>query len=158
MRESIRTVEEYKMMSGEKEKFDPIKEIGSLRESLSRVVEQGMKTISGAFPAVDAYETASAIVIRTAPILGLDPNSIEISVENGVLTLRGSAAPDPDIPVDAKMIIHERRSGEFKREIKLPYAVKAEAAQAKLKQNMLTITLPRLQDSEPKIIGVTPAE
>lgn len=145
-------------MSNEKEKFDPMKEIGTLRDSLSRAVEQGMKNISGAYPAADVYETEDAVIVRTVPIAGLDAASIEVSMENGVLTLRGTAAVDSDLPEGAKLLIQERRNGEFKREIKIPRLVKAEAAQARLKQGALTITLPKIKDSEPQIIGVTPAD
>jgi len=145
-------------MSHDKDKFDPMKEINTLRDSLSRAVEQGMKNIGGAYPAVDVYETDDVVIVRTVPIVGLDAASIEVSMENGILTLRGTAAADSDLPDGAKLLIQERRSGEFKRDIKIPRTVKAEAAQAKLKQGALTITLPKIKDSEPQIIGVTPAE
>jgi HSP20 family protein len=142
------------------EKFDPMKEFASIRDSLGKAVEQGMKNLrAGVYPAVDVYETDSAVVLRTAAMAGLDAASIEVSMENGVLLLKGVTHADEDIPEDTVYVLRERRFGEFTREVRIPRAVKPEAAQAKLtKGGVLTITLPKVADSSARVIDVTPAE
>ena len=141
-------------------KFDPMKEFANIRDSLGKAVEQGMKNLrAGVYPPVDVYETDSAVVLRTAAIAGLDAASIEVSMENGVLLLKGMTHADADIPEDTVYILRERRFGEFTREIRIPTVVKPEAAQAKLNKNgVLTITLPKVAESTSRVINVTPAE
>jgi len=140
--------------------FDPIKEFTTLRDSLSKAVEQSVKGVVGAanIPAVDVYETADAVIVRTAPIDGVRPESVEVNMENGVLTISGTTATDGDLPNGAAYIARERRFGPFTRTVRIPRAVKADAAQARFKHGVLTITLPKVADSRPQVIEVTPAE
>lgn len=143
------------------EKFDPIKEFTSLRDSLSKAVEQSVKTLSSAaagYPAVDVYETGSAVIVRTVPLAGIDPSSIEVSMENNVLTISGTTQPDADIPEDVRYLVRERRFGQFSRSVRISPKVKPEAAQARIRDAVLTITLPRAEDPRPQIIDITPAE
>lgn len=141
------------------EKFDPIKEFTNIRDQLSRAVEQGVKGVVSANSLfIDIYETADSLVVRTSPIDGANPESIEVSVENGVLTISGQTLADQDIPADTTYITRERRFGAFTRGIRLSHPVQGDAAQAKFKNGTLTITLPKVVDSRPQVIDVTPAE
>lgn len=140
------------------EKFDPIKEFTNLRDSLSKVVEQSVKGAvgMGAYPALDVYEVEDAVIVRTAPIDGVQPDSVEVSMEDGVLTIKGISVAD--IAEDTTFIVRERRFGSFSRSVRIPRDVRAEEAQAKFRQGVLTITLPKLADKRPKVIEITPAE
>ncbi|MBC8100352.1 MAG: Hsp20/alpha crystallin family protein [Armatimonadetes bacterium] len=141
------------------DKFDPIKEFTTLRDTLSKAMEQGVKSVVGAQTLlVDIYETPDALVIHTASIDNIKPETLEVSVENGVLTISGETVSDDDLPHDATLLSRERRFGVFSRTIKLPRAVKGEEAQAKFKKGMLTITLPKVNDTRPQVIHVTPVE
>lgn len=141
------------------EKFDPIKEFTSIRDTLSRTIEQGVKGVVGANSIlIDLYETPESLIVRTSPIDGAQPETLEVSVENGVLTITGQTVADNDIPQDAVYITRERRFGTFTRGIRLPRPVQSEAAQAKFKNGILTITLPKVVDSRPQVIDITPAE
>jgi HSP20 family protein len=95
---------------------------------------------------IDVYEIGDAIVVRTQPLDGLVASSIEVSVEDKVLTFSGVTQAD-DAPVDASYILQERTFGTFSRQIALPLPVKAQEAKAKVKQGILTIELPIDRDS-----------
>lgn len=140
------------------DKFDPIKEFTNLRDSLSKAVEQSVKGAIGisTYPAVDVYETDDAVIVRTAPIDGVTPESVEVSMEDGVLTITGNTVAD--VPENAAFIIRERRFGTFSRSVRIPRNVKSDAAQAKFKDGALTITLPKISDKRPQVIEITPAE
>jgi HSP20 family protein len=141
------------------EKFDPIKEFTSIRDTLSRTIEQGVKGVVGANSIlIDLYETPDNLIVRTSPIDGAQPETLEVSVENGVLTIIGQTLADTDVPQDAVYITRERRFGSFTRGIRLPRPVQSEAAQAKFKNGVLTIILPKVVDSRPQVIDITPAE
>ncbi|MCU0498036.1 MAG: Hsp20/alpha crystallin family protein [Anaerolineae bacterium] len=142
------------------EKFDPVKEFTNIRDTLSRAVEQGVKGITAnMYPLIDVYETADSVVIRTSPIDGANPETLEVSIENGVLTISGQAVADTDLPEGAVYLSRERKFGTFTRSVRVPTNIQADAAQAKFnKRGALTITLPKLVDSRPQIINITPAE
>lgn len=143
------------------QKFDPVKEFVNLRDTLTKAVGEGIKNAAGyanEFPAVDVYQTESEIVIRTEPILGLDTSSLEISMEENVLVIRGETHNDMDIPTEA-YLIRELQFGTFARSVRIPGTVKAQEASASLKKNgSLTVKLPRSNKKTGQIIDVTPAE
>ncbi len=141
------------------EKFDPIKEFTSIRDNLSRAFEQSMRGLAtGMYPLMDIYETADAIIVRTSPIDGVVASSLEVSMENGVLIIQGETVPETDMPEGAVILARERKFGAFSRGIRIPRDVKADEAQAKFKNGMLTITIPKIADTRPQIIDVVPAE
>ncbi len=143
------------------QKFDPVKEFVNLRDSLTKAVGEGIKNAAGYaadFPAVDVYQTEDEIVIRTEPILGLDTSSLEISMEEGILVIRGETRNDLDMPTEA-YLIRELQFGTFARSVRIPGTVKSQEASASLKKNgSLTVKLPRSDKKAGQIINVTPAE
>lgn len=140
------------------EKFDPVKEFITLRDNLSKAVGQSLRNVAAtSFPAVDIYETERQLVIYTEPLLGADPSSIEVSVEDNVLFLSGTTHPHVDIP-DTAFLQRELIHGPFSRAIPLPRQVKAAEASASFKNDILTVTLPKEEPKNSQIVDVTPAE
>jgi HSP20 family protein len=126
------------------EKFDPIKEFTSIRDNLSKMVEQSVRGFAGAQTVrVDVYETTDEIIVRTAPIDGINPANIDVSIENELLTISGTTFPDTDIRAEATPVQIERRFGAFTRVVKLPHLVDQDLARAKFENGRLTITLPK---------------
>lgn len=144
------------------QKFDPVKEFVNLRDSLSKTVGEGLRTVTGVgplvFPAVDMYETENSVVIYTEPLVGAEASSIEVGMEDDVLTISGKTEPQINIE-DTAYLHRELRFGAFSREIRIPRKVKADAAAASFKKGVLTITLPKIEEKgKGQIITVTPAE
>jgi HSP20 family protein len=141
------------------EKFDPIKEFTSIRDTLSKAVEQSVKGMVGVSNIqVDVIETADYLIVRTSPIDGAKPESLEVSVESGILTISGETAADTDVAEGSTYLLRERKFGAFSRAVKLQRPVKSDEAQAKFKHGTLTITFPKIIDTRPQIVEVTPAE
>lgn len=142
------------------EKFDPVKEFINLRDNISKSVGEGLRSVTAGavgFPAVDVYETPDSVVVYTEPLIGLQTDSIEVSMEEDILTLKGETRPQVTVS-DEAYLHRELRFGPFAREVRIPRKVKANEARAAFKQNVLTITLPKVEESTSQIIGVTPAE
>jgi HSP20 family protein len=142
------------------QKFDPVKEFVNLRDSIGRAVEQSIKSISGTgtYPPVDVYETPDSIVLRTAFVTGAKPESIQVSMENDLLTISGESI-DPLQVADTAYISRELRFGQFTRSIRIPRRVLADEAQAKFTDGILTVTLPKAPaEANSQIIDITPAE
>lgn len=104
-------------------------------------------------PAVDIEEHADKFVLY-ADVPGVDPASIEVTLEKGVLTLTGSRAAR----VEQKEIQsrrEERVTGRFFRRFSLPDTVDSEAVKASNKNGVLEIVIPKRPASQPRRIQVT---
>ncbi len=104
-------------------------------------------------PRVDVEETEKEIVIK-ADIPGVDPKNIEIAIENNVLTVRGERKEERE---EKKKNYHrvERFMGSFYRAIPLPPGVDAEKVTATSSNGVITITVPKKLEAQPKRITVT---
>lgn len=146
------------------QKFDPRKEFNNLRSTVGKIVEQGISTVqttvqqaTGVGVRLDVYEVDNEVIIRTNALDGLVADSIEVSMEGEVLTLKGVTKPE-DTPAYASFFVQERRFGTFERSVAIPIPVKSAEARAKLGKNgTLTVTLPVDTDRYQDII-VTPTE
>lgn len=91
--------------------------------------------------AVDVYQTKSAIVIRAA-IAGVQAEDIDVSVNNDMVTIKGTRRVDDDVSEGA-YLYQECYWGGFSRTIILPVEVKADKVSASLKNGILRVTLPK---------------
>jgi HSP20 family protein len=135
-------------------------DLSNMRQSINRVVEDALSFAGGNFSVpLDIYETAESIVILTAPLTGIVPEKLDVSISGDHLIIVGETTPDTSIPEKA-YLRRERRYGHFSRKVQIPRAVNADAATAELKESVLRITLPKLPEtrSQPKVIHVTPAD
>lgn len=105
--------------------------------------------------AVDVYQTKDNIVVK-APIAGVMPDQIDISVTDDMLTLRGERVDEKEVDRE-HYYVQECYWGAFSRSIILPVATVAEEAQASLKDGVLTVTIPKAVSDKVKKIKVQPA-
>lgn len=103
--------------------------------------------------AVDAYQTNEAVVVK-APIAGVKPSDIEISITDEVLTVRGQRKQELSVE-QADYFCQECYWGSFSRSYVLPVQVDGDKAQAALKDGILTITIPKQEKSKTKVIQVS---
>lgn len=137
--------------------FDPLRSINNLRESVSRFIEDGLSAVGGGHSLpVDIYETENAVVVKAGPLFGIEPEGIDVSVTADTLTIKGETKPDEDIAPES-YLRRERKFGAFSRSVKIPRAIHADQAVADFKNCILTITLPKVEDTDPKVINVRPA-
>lgn len=95
----------------------------------------------GFIPAIDMYQTKDAVVVES-PLSGLKPEDVEVTVEKGILTLKGESKHERE--VDEKDYYRkEVRSGSFYRQIALPTGVKEDAVKAEFKDGVLKVTCPK---------------
>lgn len=115
--------------------------------------ERGLMDLSKGFiPAVDVYEKGNDVIVET-PLAGVDPKDVEITVEGGVLTVRGKTEHRKE--VDEKDYLYkEVRYGAFQRKIALPAPVLGEKAEATSEHGLLRITIPKAEDGGKKAIKV----
>jgi HSP20 family protein len=104
-------------------------------------------------PAIDICETADRIVL-TAEIAGVRREDVNIEVLGNVLTLRGSRPPGRAGVAVESYLRMEVASGGFERSFTLPCPVAAEQVEAVLRDGVLTVTIPRLDQPGGRRIAV----
>ncbi len=143
-------------------RWDPFAELAGMRNAMDRLFEQGW----GRFPALrgeefgpatlslDVYETDGSYVVKAA-VPGVDPEQLDISVDDDVLSIKGSFE-QRDESRDENYLRRELRSGTFERTLRLPPTVDAEHADAEFERGMLKLTLPKKQEAKARSIKITP--
>jgi HSP20 family protein len=99
---------------------------------------------------LDVYTTPDEIVVA-ASLPGMAPDDVDISIDGDVLTIRGEMR-GPLENVD--YIFQERSWGTFARRLTLNVPVQANAAEAVFENGVLTLTLPKAEETKPKVIKV----
>ncbi|QJW94988.1 Hsp20/alpha crystallin family protein [Frigoriglobus tundricola] len=105
-------------------------------------------------PRIDVEETDKEILVK-ADLPGVDPRAVEIAVQNGVLTVRGERKEEKE---EKGKNCHrtERFTGSFYRAVVLPPGADAEKVSATSANGVVTITVPKRAEAQPKKIVVTP--
>lgn len=139
-------------------RFEPLKqELTNIRDQVTKALEDTFSTYGNNLP-VDVYETSTEVVIVTGALLGLDTASLDISIiEGNQITIAGETQAPADVTAD-RYLRRERKFGKFSRTFNIPVKVVAEAAKASFKHNLLTITIPKVEQSNPKVVKITPEE
>ena len=135
---------------------DEISDFDRLRQEVNRlfnVFSPGTEPfVSRVYPALNLTDDGNNFYIR-AELPGVKAESLDISVVEGQLLLRGERKIEPE---EQKAGYHrrERESGFFRRTIALPARVDPGQVSASMKHGVLTVTLPRAEEAKPRKIGV----
>jgi len=103
-------------------------------------------------PSLDVSETKNEIVVK-AEIPGIDPKDIDLSLADGVLTIKGEKKQEKE-EKDENFHLAERSYGSFARTVRLPREVKSDKIGATYKNGLLTITLPKSEETKRKEIKI----
>jgi HSP20 family protein len=109
-------------------------------------------------PAVDIFETAHELVVK-ADLPDLNPQDLDIRVENNILTIRGERKFENKENEENYLRV-ERAYGSFSRSFSLANSVKSDAIKADYHNGVLTLSIPKREEAKPKQIKVnvgTPA-
>lgn len=133
-------------------------DLGNVRQSINRVLEDTLSLGSFGLP-LDMYETNDAVVVVTAPLIGVIPEKLDVSISSDQLTITVETRPDESVPENA-YLRRERRYGRFSRRVAIPRRIDADGAIAELKEGVLKISLPKIKDAsaQPKVIHVVSEE
>ncbi len=138
-------------------RWDPFREMSAMRRVMGRVFDETWTpTIwherTRPIP-VDLYETEDAVVARAA-LPGVDPEDVEISVNDDLLTIKGETK-HKEKEEREHFLRRELSYGAFGRSLPLPASVDAEKATAEYEGGVLTITLPTVLGSRTKTINIS---
>lgn len=99
------------------------------------------------WPSVELYENDKALTL-TAEVPGMSEKDVEVLLEDDALILRGERRSEHR---DEERQFTERYYGRFERRIPLPVEVQADKIEAKVKDGMLSVTLPKVAGAKPRV-------
>lgn len=104
---------------------------------------------------IDVYQTEADVVIKST-IAGVNPEDIDVSITNDMVTIRGKRIKDEEVQAE-NYYYQELYWGAFSRSVILPVEVDADRAKATIKNGILTIKLPKSEKIKTKKIKVNAA-
>ncbi len=141
-------------------RWNPVGDFVRMRDGLDRMF-RGMfpeelpeaSLVRGQWaPSVDIRETGDNFLV-TAELPGLGKEDVKISYEDGVLSIRGEKKQEQE-EKDANYHRVERSYGVFERSFRLPSRVAVEKIEAKFKDGVLNLALPKAEEARPKQIEI----
>jgi len=136
----------------------PFRGVTTLQEQLNRMFGDAVgrtgeeSNLTPWAPSVDIYETENELVVK-ADLPDVNPQDLDIRVENNILTIRGERKFEKKVNEDNYLRI-ERAYGSFSRSFALANSVKSESIKADYHNGVLTLSLPKREEAKPKQIKV----
>lgn len=125
-----------------------------LRRELDRLFGDFERAVAPGSTAVHFDDDGTSFTLR-ADVPGLTENDVQISVAGNTVTLRGERKVE--VPEGHSVHRRERSAVRFAKSFELPARVDAEKVSATLKHGVLTLTLPRAAEAQPRQIAVNAA-
>jgi len=133
--------------------IDAMREMDRIQRRMNRVFGEGAPEAVFTYPALNLWTNQEQAMV-TAELPGFDSTGIEISVNNGNLTLKGQRKPQ-ELKHGEVFHRQERPSGEFQRTIQIPFRVDANKVKASFCNGILHVILPRAEEEKPKRISIS---
>jgi len=140
--------------------WNPFREMENMLERYTHATGRGLDSDIGTglnfaewSPIVDIEESDTLYLIR-ADVPGVDKKDIDIRLENGVLSITGEKHTEKETGKGTKRHRTERYSGSFARRFTLPTAVQADKVDATYKDGVLSLMIPKAEESRPKAIDI----
>lgn len=128
--------------------FDPM----SMLRDIDRILDRSTSTRSRWLPRIDVFDREAELVVRME-MAGIDPDAIDVTVEDRTLTVSGSRRFDESTEENG---FHHREifTGEFKRTLVLPDGLDATEISAKADNGILEVAIPRRPEVLPRKVKV----
>ena len=140
-------------------RYEPLNLLNQLQREVNRLFETSRSgdeetghMLADWAPAVDIKEEPNQFVIR-ADLPGVDLKDIEVTLENGVLTLKGQRASEKKEETEQYRRV-ERVRGTFLRRFSLPDVADADKVSAKCKDGVLEVMVPKREAAQPRRIAI----
>ncbi len=141
-------------------RWDPFGDLVTLRDAMDRLFDDSLVSSSAGWAApltaakfaVDMFETKDDVVVKAA-LPGVKPEEVEVTITGNVLKIHGETNEEKESQ-EGDYVRKERRSGSLSRSVTLPGGLKTEKADASFEDGVLTLRIPKTEESKPKSIKV----
>jgi HSP20 family protein len=139
----------------------PFGELMTLRQVMDRLIDDDFRPsrwLSGGLdgPALplDVTTTTESLTIEAA-LPGIKPEDVDITVENGTVTISGRTA-DERKAEEGSYVVQEIRRGSFSRSVALPNGLEPDKASATFENGILRLEIPKAEQVKPRQIRISP--
>lgn len=137
-------------------RWNPVREMAAMQSALDRLFDENWRNArsdSNAL-ALDVHENTTHYTVTTA-MPGVKAEDVKVSLHEDVLTITGEIQrPETEQKEDERVLVRERMYGTFTRSLRLPQPVKADSIEANFENGVLTLTLPKREEAQPRQIPV----
>ena len=129
-----------------------------LRQVMDRLLEDAFVMPRGGDgqvwggPALNVYEEGDQLTVE-AQLPGINPDNLDINVEQGVLTISGQTATQEERK-ERNYLVREHRTGRFSRSMRLPTTYNADGCAASFEHGVLRLTFPKSEAAKPRRIQI----
>ena len=138
------------------QRFDPFAEIRRMDAAFNRLWNTGARApeVDGGRwdVAMDVVQDGDDLIVR-ASVPGVDPDDIQVTLEDGLLTIEGETSSETE-EQKGNYLLRERRFGRFHRALRLPSSVDAENAEPSYANGVLTITVPKQEAKKARRLAI----
>lgn len=139
----------------------PLARWGFLGDDLDRVFDGFVRPLGWVeeaeaedlVPAMDIREREDEYVVRT-DLPGIKKEDIQITLENGVLTIAAETKSEKETKEDGQVLRQERRYGKYVRSLRMGTQVDGNRLKASYKDGVLELILPKAEEAKPRKITV----
>ena len=138
--------------------WDPFRELRHMQRTMNGLWKgyptggyDGAEVESWAVP-LDVIHEGDDIIVR-ASLPGLDPDDIQVTLEENVLTIKAQTKAERESQ-EGNYLMKERRTGSFYRTLRLPDSVDTDKARPRYENGVLTISFPKVEAKKAKQLKV----
>ena len=139
----------------------PLGEFMSLRQAMDRLFDDDVfrpfrwtSALERPGLPLDVTTTHDELLVE-ASLPGIKPEDVEITIENGTLTITGKTA-DQRKAEEGSYLVQEIRRGSFSRSMTLPNGLEPDRASATFEHGVLTLRIPKAEQVKPRQIRISP--
>ncbi|MGB2610289.1 MAG: Hsp20/alpha crystallin family protein [Isosphaeraceae bacterium] len=138
--------------------WEPLREMVSLRDAMNSLLQEsfvrpvGLMGNGAALLPLDIAETEDEFIVK-ASLPGVRPEDVHITAHGDTLTIRGEMKAEEEKKGE-HYHLRELRQGHFQRTVTLSTPISADKAQAQFENGVLTLKLPKAEESKPKEIKI----
>ena len=138
-------------------RWEPFRELRNMEDTINRMWrgfggDPSGPAVEGWSVPLDVIREGDSIAVH-ASLPGVDPAQIDVSVEDSVLTIAAATQSESE-NTQGEYLMRERRSGSFRRSLRLPDAVDADSIRPVYKNGVLTITIPKPESRKSRKLEV----
>ena len=139
----------------------PLRDMLTMRQEMDRYFDDDFRPfrwLAGGFdgPALplDVTTDPDSVTIEAA-LPGIEPDDVDITVENGTVTISGKTA-DERTAEEGSYVLQEIRRGNFSRTVTLPTGLEPDKAKATFENGILRLEIPKAEQLKPRQIKISP--
>lgn len=137
-------------------RWNPIRELAAMQSAMDRIFDESWRDASPDFTGsslpVDVVESDTAYTV-VANLPGVNADEIDINLHENVLTVGVEIARN-ELPENERSLVQERFYGKLSRSFRLPQPVDSDGVEASYDNGVLTLTLPKVAEVQPRRIAV----